>query len=74
MFFRYSSILLDSKGFGTGFRSGVDAGAISPSELLINHTNLDYNISVSTENDISNIIKWLLGYGTKVFNYQTFKK
>ncbi|MGL5268282.1 MAG: hypothetical protein ACRC8P_00710, partial [Spiroplasma sp.] len=35
--------------------------------------NLDHNIGVSAEGDISHIIKWLLGYGTKAFNYQTFK-
>lgn len=35
--------------------------------------NLDYNIGISAEGDTSHIVKWLLGYGTKVFNYQTFK-
>ncbi|MGL5268717.1 MAG: Mbov_0401 family ICE element transposase-like protein [Spiroplasma sp.] len=39
---------------------------------IINQS-LDYNIGVSAEGDISHIIKWLLGYGTKAFNYQTFK-
>lgn len=39
---------------------------------IINQS-LDHNIGVSAEGDISHIIKWLLGYGTKAFNYQTFK-
>lgn len=34
---------------------------------------LKCNIGVSAEADISHIIKWLLGYGCKVFNHQTFK-
>lgn len=39
----------------------------------VTNQNLDHNIGVSAEGDISHIIKWLLGYGTKAFNYQTFK-
>ncbi|MDQ7983009.1 MAG: UPF0236 family protein [Spiroplasma sp.] len=39
----------------------------------ISNQKLKYNIGVSAEADISHIIKWLLGYGSKVFNYQTFK-
>ncbi len=35
--------------------------------------SLDYNIGVSAEGDISHIVKWLLGYGSKAFHYQTFK-
>ncbi|MGL5268524.1 MAG: Mbov_0401 family ICE element transposase-like protein [Spiroplasma sp.] len=34
---------------------------------------LEYNIGVSIESDVSHIVKWLLGYGSKTFNYQTFK-
>lgn len=34
---------------------------------------LQFNIGVSAEGDVSHIVKWLLGYGSKAFNYQTFK-
>ena len=39
---------------------------------IINQS-LDYNIGTSAEGDISHIVKWLLGYGSKAFHYQTFK-
>lgn len=39
----------------------------------INNQSSDWNIGVSAEGDVSHIVKWLLGYGSKAFNYQTFK-
>ncbi|MBE4704434.1 Mbov_0401 family ICE element transposase-like protein [Spiroplasma platyhelix] len=39
----------------------------------ISNQKLAWNIGVSAEGDISHIVKWLLGYGSKAFNYQTFK-
>lgn len=35
--------------------------------------SLSWNIGVSAEGDVSHIIKWLLGYGSKAFNFQTFQ-
>lgn len=45
----------------------------SNNAIGISNQNLEWNIGVSIESDISHIIKWLLGYGSKAFNYQTFK-
>lgn len=39
----------------------------------ISNQKLEWNIGVSAEGDVSHLIKWLLGYGSKAFNYQTFK-
>ncbi|MDQ7983039.1 MAG: UPF0236 family protein [Spiroplasma sp.] len=41
--------------------------------LGIINQNLQFNIGVSAEGDVSHIIKWLLGYGSKALNFQTFK-
>lgn len=39
----------------------------------VNNQKLEWNIGVSAEGDISHIVKWLLGYGSKALNHQTFK-
>ncbi len=41
-------------------------------KLGITNQSLEWNIGVSAEGDISHIVKWLLGYGSKAFNYKTF--
>lgn len=39
---------------------------------IINQAN-EFNIGCHIESDISHTIKWLLGYGSKAFNYKTFQ-
>ncbi|MGL5268343.1 MAG: Mbov_0401 family ICE element transposase-like protein [Spiroplasma sp.] len=41
--------------------------------LGIENQSLEENIGVNVEGDISHVVKWLLGYGSKAFNYQSFE-